>query len=295
MPDKHEHDTADQKPAPEQEPESEFDVANAPLPNPAPTEAQEREHLAILEGESADSSPHVHDVYTPDEERFEKEVLGKDVEEFRDEVLAESGAAGNLLPDPVHRGDDVPITAEYALGRGPVTGVGTDPPGRDTPSNTMPQPGDEGPGQVPPEGWEPPLQYTIPDGRLEGALPKTAGLLMPQPEPQPEQETMDGSPSLVHLFQEIPGDTEVPRQLLYGSIQFQAGPIAEVGINGGTIEGVVEVLKERLEGFQQGDFACPENDQAIKGLQQVLNVLALRTRRRREQGVEGTNAPHREV
>lgn len=93
-----------------------------------------------------------------------------------------------------------------------------------------------------------------------------------------EQETMDGSPALV--------ETE------YIRIKFQAGPIQEVGVNGCSIKDVIEVLVNRLEGFNEGPFRCRENSLAITHLQEAQNWLYRRMRLRQEQGVEGFNKPH---
>ena len=62
-----------------------------------------------------------------------------------------------------------------------------------------------------------------------------------------EQETMDGSPALVEVngsnkFADHPQD---PGQT-YIRIKFQAGPLPE-GVNGCSIEDVIDVLVARLE------------------------------------------------
>lgn len=93
------------------------------------------------------------------------------------------------------------------------------------------------------------------------------------------REAMDGSPC------EVKGE--------YFNIIFQCGPIQENGINGTTIEEIIEVLWRRLEGFQKGDFRCDENALAITKLQEAQHWLQHRTRLRQEQGVEGKNEPHK--
>ena len=99
-----------------------------------------------------------------------------------------------------------------------------------------------------------------------------------------EQEKMDGSPGLV--TRTTPDGTEFLR------IQFQVGPMAEVGVNGCAIEDVIDVLIARLEGFQRGPFACAENLQALRYLDWAKRGLLVSTAARRAQGVEGTNQPH---
>lgn len=94
------------------------------------------------------------------------------------------------------------------------------------------------------------------------------------------QEAMDGSPSTVR---DASG---------YINIKFQCGPVAEVGVNGTSIENVIDLLEKRLEGFQSGPFKCRENALAITKLQEARLWLEERTRLRVAQGVEGKNAPH---
>lgn len=94
-----------------------------------------------------------------------------------------------------------------------------------------------------------------------------------------EQETLDGSPALV----------EQP----FITIKFQAGPLPEVGVNGCSIEDVIDVLTTRLEGFQKGPFRCRENALAITKLEEAKLWLFERTRKRQEQQVEGTLQAHK--
>lgn len=76
------------------------------------------------------------------------------------------------------------------------------------------------------------------------------------------------------------------------SISFQLGPVKEVGVNGTTIERVLEVLAERLEGFQRGPFACQENGLALQAIREAIAQLDHRTMLRNLQNVEGENKPH---
>ena len=79
------------------------------------------------------------------------------------------------------------------------------------------------------------------------------------------------------------------------AITFQEGPVQEVGINGCHIEDVIDVLVERLRGFQVGDFRCRENALAITHLEEAGNWLVKRRMSRLAQGVEGTYLPHKEA
>lgn len=108
-----------------------------------------------------------------------------------------------------------------------------------------------------------------------------------------EQETMDGRPALVEVFGSnkfrFDGNFVDPPLI---RIKFQAGPLKEVGVNGCSIENVIDVLTGRLEGFQKGPFRCRENALAITKLEEAKQWLLYRTTKRQDQGVEGTNAAH---
>lgn len=75
-------------------------------------------------------------------------------------------------------------------------------------------------------------------------------------------------------------------------IRFQQDAITNVGANGCQMEDVIDVLIERLLGFQRGPFKCRENALAITKLEEARLWLSARNWKRQAQGVEGTNAPH---
>lgn len=72
-------------------------------------------------------------------------------------------------------------------------------------------------------------------------------------------------------------------------IQFQNGPIAEVGVNGITHEALLAILIDRLEAFQSGEYACQENGMALQSLRAAQYWLHERTKGRMARGVEGTH------
>jgi hypothetical protein len=72
-------------------------------------------------------------------------------------------------------------------------------------------------------------------------------------------------------------------------ILFQNGPIKEFGVNGVTQEALVAIVIDRLRSFQQGPFACPENEAALHYFAQGLAILQFRTKARIQRGVEGTH------
>ena len=98
-----------------------------------------------------------------------------------------------------------------------------------------------------------------------------------------KQEAMDGSPSKIH------------DEAGYINIKFQCGPVQEHGVNGTSIENVLDLLKIRLEGFQAGPFRCRTNALAITKIEEAIMWLEERTKQRVEQGVEGKNMTHTEA
>ena len=92
-----------------------------------------------------------------------------------------------------------------------------------------------------------------------------------------KQESLDGSPALVR------------DEAGFISLRFQCGPIKEHGVNGTTIEDVIDVLIARLQGFNAGPFRCRQNSLAITALEEAQNWLYRRTLARIRAGTEGTN------
>ena len=72
-------------------------------------------------------------------------------------------------------------------------------------------------------------------------------------------------------------------------IHFQEGPIKEAGINGICNEDLIAMVIDRLEHFQDSEFKCDENTDAIKCLYNALKILRQRTDKRIEKGIEGTH------
>ncbi len=73
------------------------------------------------------------------------------------------------------------------------------------------------------------------------------------------------------------------------NINFQNGPIHEVGVNGVSNEALLAIVEDRLKAFQDGPYACPENASALTKVQEAIMWLQRRTRQRIARGVEGTN------
>jgi hypothetical protein len=72
-------------------------------------------------------------------------------------------------------------------------------------------------------------------------------------------------------------------------IRFQNGPIKEVGVNGISNEALLAIVRDRLEGFQSGPYACDTNAVALEAVVKAMESLHSRTKERVERGVEGTH------
>ena len=76
-------------------------------------------------------------------------------------------------------------------------------------------------------------------------------------------------------------------------IDWQAGPLGRgkdrVEPNGAFVETVIAAALQRLEFYEEGEFACHENVLAIEHLSEALEFLEKRTAKREERGVEGTH------
>lgn len=63
------------------------------------------------------------------------------------------------------------------------------------------------------------------------------------------------------------------------TLLFQNGPIADVGVNGITHEALLAVVADRMECWQNGPFACPENERALAHLRAALEFMRMREHR----------------
>lgn len=72
-------------------------------------------------------------------------------------------------------------------------------------------------------------------------------------------------------------------------IDFQNGTFSEVGVNGITLEVLLAIAVDRLEGFQSGPFACSVNATALLQIKAAQATLLARTKERAARGVEGTH------
>ncbi len=72
-------------------------------------------------------------------------------------------------------------------------------------------------------------------------------------------------------------------------VQFQFGPIQEVGINGVQQEHLLAIVADRLTSFQTGPFANDYNAEALEHVNAALAALKRRTTDRIARKVEGYN------
>ena len=75
-------------------------------------------------------------------------------------------------------------------------------------------------------------------------------------------------------------------------IQFQNGPVEEVGVNGVQLLDVLEIAIRRYQMLNKS-FPCRENSMVITKLQEAAMWDRERTAQRVTQGVEGQDKPHR--
>ena len=74
------------------------------------------------------------------------------------------------------------------------------------------------------------------------------------------------------------------------SIAFQRGPRKEADSVHGLLDtDLLEIVRDRLKGFQAGEFACRENALALTHLEECLLWMNFRVESRNERGVLGTN------
>ena len=91
----------------------------------------------------------------------------------------------------------------------------------------------------------------------------------------------DGTDVSGHMYQVLAGAKTI-------FIEFQSGPVKEVGVNGLTNEALLAILINRTE-VLNGRFPCRENSIAVTKMQEALMWFEKRTADRKARGVEGFN------
>lgn len=91
-----------------------------------------------------------------------------------------------------------------------------------------------------------------------------------------------GAPHKFVVFNNNNGDA-------IAKIQFQKGPIKENGRNGISDEDLLLIAAMRLQAFQNTEYACNENRDALDHIVCALECLYSRRHRRESKGIEGTS------
>jgi len=79
-------------------------------------------------------------------------------------------------------------------------------------------------------------------------------------------------------------------EVVVAEIQFQHGPRGEEGSVRGILDvDLLEIVRDRLKAFQQGEFATRENACALTHIEEALMWMNKRVEDRAERGVLGTN------
>lgn len=77
-------------------------------------------------------------------------------------------------------------------------------------------------------------------------------------------------------------------KMIMGYIRFQQGARDSTDLpNGLRDDDLLEIVRDRLKGFQTGPFPCEENEKALKCVEEALEHLKHRTDSRFERGVLG--------
>ena len=77
-------------------------------------------------------------------------------------------------------------------------------------------------------------------------------------------------------------------KMIMGYIRFQQGARSSDDLpNGLRDDDLLEIVRDRLKGFQNGPFPCEENAKALVAIEEALEQLKKRTDSRYERGVLG--------
>jgi hypothetical protein len=89
---------------------------------------------------------------------------------------------------------------------------------------------------------------------------------------------------------ELPHEKDQQPYWMQHNIHFQDGGKHEKYSTQGILDvDLLEIVRHRLQGFQTGLFACPENENALKHIEEALLWLNKRVEDRAESGILGQN------
>ena len=95
--------------------------------------------------------------------------------------------------------------------------------------------------------------------------------------------------NVCHRYQVIGVPCDEVNDGMFAKVNFQKGPVKEAGVNGCQNEDLLLIVIDRLEHFQDGPFACDENQVALIAARKSLHALQSRTKNRETRNVEGTS------
>lgn len=98
----------------------------------------------------------------------------------------------------------------------------------------------------------------------------------------------EGPGGASHRFQFLVNTDQVV-DVEAGYVQFQKGPRNVEGATPGATDlAVLAIVKDRLESFQSGPFACEENAKALAAVDEAMSWMKQRADNRAKRGVLGT-------
>lgn len=101
----------------------------------------------------------------------------------------------------------------------------------------------------------------------------------------------DGNPTGGETWLEIRSTDDLVAAM---HIFWQDGIVGDNGQTGAFIEDVLEAVRQRLQFFQTSRFRCKENAMALNKVEEALQALDWRTRKRLLANVENTYEAHSE-
>jgi hypothetical protein len=75
------------------------------------------------------------------------------------------------------------------------------------------------------------------------------------------------------------------------TIAWQRGPLLETTRNGAFVIEVLEAVRSQIAYYQDGKYACAENQTALDSIDTALFALNNRRDRRKQEGTLGTHKP----
>jgi len=168
----------------------------------------------------------------------------------------------------------------------PVTPEVTEAPQQPTePTPAEPQaPAAGKPGPAPQAPPDPPVDHNT-QAEPDEIIPR----LIPSQIERPTRVFCMGGPSVNNVCAEYRVVDRKDSDKIYGMVTFQDGPVKESGVNGLGEEDLLLILIDRLRGHQAGPFKTQINEAALSRLESALLNLNTRTKKRIEQGIEGTS------